>query len=182
MTHTTNYNLNKFEATDRVTRDGFNDNADAIDAALKSVSNAAGAAQSTANSASIAAAAAQSAANAAAAAAAAGCRVVIGSYTGTGTKGASNPNSLTFGFQPKLVIITAPPINEHRSTTSLAIWMHGQGYGNRDFRSDGSNDGSCLSNTLSWSGNTLSWYATGDNGANLQLNTSGTVYYYMAIG
>ena len=41
MQHTTNYNLNKFEAADRVTRDGFNQNADRIDAAIKAASDAA---------------------------------------------------------------------------------------------------------------------------------------------
>ena len=40
MQHTTNYNLNQWEADDRVTREDFNADNAAIDAALKSVSDA----------------------------------------------------------------------------------------------------------------------------------------------
>ena len=77
MTHTTNYNLNKFEAADRVTRDGFNQNADRIDAAIKSVADAA----------------------------AGGVRIEAGTYTGTGTFWQNNPNSLTFSAQPLLLFV-----------------------------------------------------------------------------
>ena len=86
MTHTTNYNLNKFEAADRVTRDGFNQNADRIDAALKSVADAAAAAQSTANS-----------------AAASALNFVCGSYTGDG----ATSRVLGVGFTPRIVFICA---------------------------------------------------------------------------
>ena len=41
MQHTTNYNLSQYDATDRVTRDAFNADNLAIDAAIKSVSDAA---------------------------------------------------------------------------------------------------------------------------------------------
>ena len=79
MQHTTNYNLNKFEAADRVTRDGFNQNADRIDAAIKAASDAA----------------------------AGGVRVETGTYIGTGTYGQSSPPcSFTFSAQPYLVIIS----------------------------------------------------------------------------
>ena len=35
-----------------------------------------------------------------------GAKIETGSYTGTGTYGNSNPNSLTFGFEPKIVFIS----------------------------------------------------------------------------
>ena len=44
MNQTTNYSLNQWEATDRVTRADFNADNTKIDAALKAVANAAGAA------------------------------------------------------------------------------------------------------------------------------------------
>ena len=42
MNHTTNYNLNQWEAGDRVTRDDFNADNAAIDAALKTIADSAG--------------------------------------------------------------------------------------------------------------------------------------------
>ena len=39
MNHTTNYNLNQWEAGDRVTRDDFNADNAKIDAAIKAVSS-----------------------------------------------------------------------------------------------------------------------------------------------
>ena len=86
MQHTTNYNLNKFEAADRVTRDGFNQNADRIDAAIKSVADAAAAAQSTANS-----------------AAASALNFVCGSYTGDGAA----TRTINLGFTPRAVFLFA---------------------------------------------------------------------------
>lgn len=32
-------------------------------------------------------------------------KIAVGSYVGTGTYGSSNPNTLTFGFKPKIVLI-----------------------------------------------------------------------------
>ena len=42
MNHTTNYNLNQWEADDRVTREDFNADNAAIDAALKTIADSAG--------------------------------------------------------------------------------------------------------------------------------------------
>lgn len=100
-------------------------------------------------------------------------KIETGSYVGTGTSGSSNPNTLTFGFEPKVVFIgeydsathcTACAVRGRRSiTTTLA---------------DNSYSRDCI---FTWSGQAVSWYSE-DNNAGSQLNTSNTPYYYVAIG
>ena len=78
MNHTTNYNLPQWEDADRVTRGDFNGAMQSIDAAVKSLSDAAGAK----------------------------AEIVYGTYTGTGTGGSlERACVLTFDSPPKLVII-----------------------------------------------------------------------------
>ena len=162
MTHTTNYNLNKFEATDRVTRDGFNDNADAIDAALKSVSDAASTAQSTA---ATALAAAQ-------AAAAAGCRVVAGTYTGDGTYGVNNQNTLSFDGKPVLLFVID-------GSSTQRMWAVRASTHSYSSNAPSSHDATI---TLTWGDHSVSWYASDSSyaSANTQLNFTHT-YHYAAI-
>ena len=183
MQHTTNYNLSQYDATDRVTRDAFNADNLAIDAALKRVSDAAGAAQSTANSASSAAAAAQSAANAAAAAAAAGAKIVTGTYTGTGTYGQSSPNSLTFSGTPQLVFVAAQGILYNESGSSIGsesstMWVL-RGNTMTHTRDASGNQGV---NVITWGDRSISWYSSNTtNTATYQLNKENVPYYWLAI-
>lgn len=158
MTHTTNYNLNKFEATDRVTRDGFNDNADAIDAALKANADAAATAQSTA-------AAAQ-------AAAAAGAKIVVGTYIGDGTYGANNPNSLTFDGKPVLLFVID-------GSSTQRMWAVRASTHSYSSNAPSSHDATI---TLTWGDHSVSWYASDSSyaSANTQLNFTHT-YHYAAI-
>lgn len=152
MQHTTNYNLSQYDATDRVTRDAFNADNLAIDAALKSVSNAAGAAQSTANS--------------ALAAAAAGCRVVVGTYTGTGTYGRANPNTLTFDSAPLAVFISGKTtLCLLNGVTSVPSIMSG--------------NGAVSYAGVSWSGSSVSWWS--ETSTSYQANLSGSTYCYLAL-
>ena len=111
-----------------------------------------------------------------------GTQIATGSYVGTGTYGASNPNTLTFDFEPKLVLIA----NMHDGVSSTIFsldyeimvnpieWMSG-GYT--------SSSNSSYNNKVTWSGNEVSWYGTGNfsNMAYLQKNESGTTFYYIAI-
>lgn len=101
-----------------------------------------------------------------------GPQIATGSYTGTGTKGASNPNSLTFSFPPKFLVVL--PINGgyrlilvrgvEKSNTS----PNGHSYGNIN---------------VEWAGSTVSWYTTdSDAGVDFQLNRLDTQYFYFAIG
>ena len=99
-----------------------------------------------------------------------GARIEVGSYVGTGTYGSSNPNSLTFGFEPKAVLFWSPDNNQTIAYVNGGTTIFG-------FYQNYSDDRD--SATCSLSGNTLSWYASD---ARCQGNVSGTTYYYTAIG
>ena len=100
-------------------------------------------------------------------------KVATGSYNGTGTYGSGNKNKLTFDFVPKCVIVVAQ--GAHTTyTTSFLCWVTPDAA----FTANDANDG--YANSCSLSGQTLSWY--NDSAAMYQLNISGTVYRYIAIG
>ena len=84
--YTTNYNLNQWEATDKVLRAEFNEDNAKIDAALKSHDD-------------------ELAGLEAAIGARGNCRVEVKTYTGTGTYGSSNRTSVSFSAVPKLAIL-----------------------------------------------------------------------------
>ena len=94
-------------------------------------------------------------------------RVQVVSYVGTGTYGKSNPNSLTFDFAPKVVMIRCG------GDTKIFDAI----YGMRDVTV-------VLSAgyyvTVEWSKKTLSWYST--KSASEQMNYTGDKYYAVAIG
>lgn len=101
-------------------------------------------------------------------------KIETGSYVGTGTYGASNPNTLTFGFVPRLVMVS--PTASGFADNSLSkpfLWFEGitsvldKAYG--------------YNNNVTRDGNTISWY-TGASYPLNQFNISGTIYYYIAIG
>lgn len=99
-------------------------------------------------------------------------QIATGSYTGTGTYGADNPNSLTFDFEPKLVVIAgggaAKMVAVNGETTCLS-YAPGGSSGNNFV-------------TVTWNGNAVSWCFPGSGNAAYQLNTAGTTYHYVAIG
>lgn len=104
-------------------------------------------------------------------------KIETGSYVGTGTYGSSNPNTLTFGFAPKFVLIS-----QVTASGTTIRW----GFFNTEILS-GSYQSFGYATTSSVSGlsyakineNTLSWYNT--NGSIDQLNYDST-YGYIAIG
>lgn len=96
-------------------------------------------------------------------------RVQVVSYVGTGTYGSSNPNSLTFDFAPKVVLLKeragkyfAPLVSDATSNLSIST----------------ASAASILS--CAWNNKTVSWYA--DSGSLKQLNDSGAKYIAIAIG
>lgn len=95
-------------------------------------------------------------------------QIATGSYVGTGTAGSDNPNTLTFGFVAKLVIVFL-------SGTTWAMFINNNTSENKAVSAT-TNYGN---NAYTFSGNSVSWYA---NSSNYQLNGSGTDYYYIAIG
>lgn len=88
-----------------------------------------------------------------------------GSYVGTGTYGANNPCSLTFGFAPEYVFIF-----------SLGLTTIIQPYGYRLYNFHNNKQ-----EAASFDGNTVSWWSPTQN-ATYQLNETGKTYYYVAVG
>lgn len=100
-------------------------------------------------------------------------RIATGSYTGTGTYGASNPNSLTFEFAPKLVIIYTPSgglLPGGTDWSSGFIWIVNQ----TATYAQGEKVEFIATAT------TLKWFSS--NSVYSQQNTSGTIYNYFAFG
>ena len=117
-------------------------------------------------------------------------KIVTGSYAGTGKSGSANPCSLTFDFAPKFIMFS----------------IYWNGYYMSDVYNNGGGFSSCVytdglttsyakgfapakgeANTAyakkSADGKTISWYNTvSSSGPDRQLNGSGYVYYYIAIG
>lgn len=106
-------------------------------------------------------------------------KIETGSYVGTGTYGEANPNSLTFGFEPKIVLI-----KPSTDGTLSKYWMC---FTNGLETSGGGlvwGDGSYTFGynvSYSFSGNTVQWYTT-DNRSTPQANDAATTYGYIAIG
>lgn len=121
-----------------------------------------------------------------------GAQIETGTYKGTGTYGSSNPNSLTFGFEPKMVIISTSSNGEINSNhgATFGIWAKTGSNPSLMLVFDASNyQGNKTGSASSWSwnaatlnGNTLSWYYTDSQ---RQLNNNGQYYmpyHYIAIG
>ena len=102
------------------------------------------------------------------------CSGKTGTYSGAGTYGSSNKNSLTFDFTPLYVMVypsnspVYPDSNNSRWKNGF-IWTPG-------IASENVGEGVI---TFSLLNKTLSWYSTS---AAYQLNTSNTTYYYIAFG
>ena len=108
------------------------------------------------------------------------CRVMTGSYVGTGENGKTTPNHLDFPFSPEVVMITG---GSYRAT-SLFLRPGTGGAAN-----DTAGMGGVLA--LEWSEYGLSWYADGwASGGSVstgtspegQLNELGEAYHYLALG
>lgn len=100
-----------------------------------------------------------------------GVQIATGSYVGTGKYGSNNPNSLTFEFEPKVVIIST----DGDYVTAIGwpyIWGSSNMYTQRD-----SFNQPCH---VSVSGNTMNYY--NDSDAYTQLNTAKQKYPYIALG
>lgn len=98
------------------------------------------------------------------------CQIYSGSYIGTGTYGASNPNTLTFPFEPKAVFISgmAGP------SWAAARMLRDDVYGNIQVNT------TVATVHTSWDENSVQWYDTTAPAS--QLNMSGNTYYYTALG
>lgn len=106
-----------------------------------------------------------------------GVKIETGEYTGTGTYGASNPNTLTFNFVPKLLIIR-PSAGKLEGSSISDTGMIAL-YGSTAFNAKSSDGNSNALAEIVWSSTSASW--SGKN-ADAQLNANNTKYLYIAIG
>ena len=151
MTKTTNYQLPKWEKTDRIQMKDFNDMTATLDAALKANADAAAAAS-------------------AAVALCGNCRIVTGTYTGSGTYNSSGARTLNFSGKPLAVFIL--PTDKNDGIGPL-ILLHGAPWSTTNI----SNDYYFV--RVTWSASSVSWYGTRNE--NLMANSSGKTYYYVAL-
>ena len=95
-----------------------------------------------------------------------------GSYVGTGTWGASNPNSLSFSGKPEIVSI----FGYGRDPAGFRAVSIINGMDNMDH----TNGFSFAS--ITWEGNKVSWYANASsNGGPYQANDQGRTYLYAGV-
>lgn len=108
-----------------------------------------------------------------------GAKIEVGSYVGTGTYGVDNPNTLTFGFEPKLLLIREIKydLTQFNNATYIDCFAldseylpNAQLYHFDIFLH-------CYAKKI---GNTVYWYSTQSN--SYQCNTETYIYKYMAIG
>lgn len=109
-------------------------------------------------------------------------KIETGSYVGTGTHGQANPNTLTFGFSPKLVLIY------DGSTTYAMFFAFGIGgeYTLGGYLLAREDSTSAKNNNYARiNSNVLNWYASNTSATTareLQLNVESRTYHYFAIG
>lgn len=122
-------------------------------------------------------------------------KITTGSYVGTGACGSTNQNTLTFDFEPKLVFILGRGGYKHNGIEHNVQALMVQGSTNANsfgFAADyaPSTTGARYAGglTVSWSGNSVSWYLNkvtnpSDSLSNtLQLNVANVTYNYIALG
>ena len=85
-----------------------------------------------------------------------------------------------FDFVPRLLLVQKPRPYFASNLSYTAYWMIAiNGITEVIMSTNGSFD---RTNTISWGGQTVSWYSGGSEGQYYQLNASGTVYRYIVIG
>ena len=144
MEQTGKYGLSQWDAEDRILMEDFNADNAKIEAAIKDLET------STAQ----------------ALAKAGNCKIVTGSYKGTGGYGSGNRNTLTFDGTPIVVIVAGS-----RGFTALR--------GATGTSCLGAEGGEPFALYLTWGTNSLSWYA--NNNAYSQCNTTNETYHYCAL-
>ena len=99
------------------------------------------------------------------------CRVTWGTYVGTGTYGPGNPTSLSFEFQPDLILI-----GSDYGSFSICYMI-------RPLTSSLST-GTSSPLTVVWEAQKVTWYNNGEviNAHIGQNNVENETYYYVAIG
>ena len=170
MDKTANYNLPQWVGTDPIRMKPFNDAFDGIDKALKANADAAGGkADGAATNAALAALTKNLGT------AGHNCRIAVGSYTGTGTTGAGNPNTLNFDFYPVLLVVASA--TRANSSNRPHFFLRPRTVANSPYA--GTSEPVAIK--VTWADDGISWYVTSGKETH-QLNTSGAIYYYTVLG
>ena len=148
MNKTANFQLTQWEKTDRIMMEDFNRDNAAIDAALKSNADKAAALQT-------------------ALASCGNCKIEVKTYTGTGTYGSSNPNTLTFSAAPLLVLLGG-------GQGLMMGLLPGCTVAKTSFEEIG------YTCSVDWNGSSVTWY-TPDGTGTAQFNVKNNIYYAIAI-
>ena len=180
MKKTDNYSLPQWEKQDFIKMEDFNDLTQKTDAALKAHDTALGekatatALAAEAENRSAALAALQASLAAAIGSGGKTCRIFTGSYTGTGSAGASHPTGVTCPFYP--VIVFVAPANEASVTNNPSVFV-------RPNASGTSSPEGTTSTFLrvTWSDSSVSWYEPGGTKGLGQFNGSSYTYLYAVI-
>lgn len=164
MEHTSNYNLSQWAGEDRILREDFNADNAKIEAALAQEAAARAAADTNLQN------------NMNAAIAAAGnCKIVTGSYVGSGKYDADNPNTLSFNFQPLMVLLDVGTMSNYNSIPQYYILLCPA--------TTGFSKGSGEKLNVTWSTKGVSWYSPNTTyGPQYQFNIANQTYHYIAIG
>ena len=131
MTKTTNYQLPKWEKTDRIQMKDFNDMTATLDAALKA--NADAIAEHGVKLTQLG-----------------NCEIVCGSYIGDGQYGVNHPNILTFEHKPLILAMLPGQEADNASFNFLAV--HGAPFVN-------AYPTNYTATTIIWGEKSVSWYA-----------------------
>lgn len=126
-----------------------------------------------------------------------GCRIATGSYVGTGTWGESSPNKLSFPFAPKVVFVVqyfestsgvyGPLYASQKPSNAVMVadtltesFQSGNGFYELGYIND---EARYSYGKKSKDGKTFYWYFSYDKDrSSSQLNGSGDVYYWVAVG
>lgn len=100
-------------------------------------------------------------------------KIETGSYVGTSTYGAANPNTLTFGFAPKLVMLANSGAGPYFGIFFIKGQSLSKGIGLV------TSSGYWTNIYLEWEGQSVSWYSTESSERQFNL---GITYNYVAIG
>lgn len=155
MKQTEHYQLNQWEASDRILMEDFNNDNAKLDAALAALAQTvAGQGETMAGLGN--------------------CGIVTGSYVGSGTFGSDAPNTLTFSHKPILVFIQTQ--NRYGSNCDRMILMRGANWGYGLLQ----NDGGCA---VTWGERSVSWYTTSSSAyaAPQQMNMQNVPFLYVAL-
>ena len=161
--HTEHFSLNQWLPDDQVKRTDFNEDNAKLDAALDAL---AAEVEKKATTAALEAVRA------------AMPKIAVGTYTGTGTYGDSKPCTLdlthALGREPQLVLVRrqTDPGGRTKCLTLIRGAAAADCYNAHDILVD-------TENLITWTGKRVSWYG---ESASVQMNESGVLYTYFALG